>query len=87
MADGLTVVSRGGARAAFVVSTLVLLVVVLFTGILDFSGGDTRNIQVGIGVPKDVPKVDAPAAPAAPRARERRLVLAVRPLRRGEQPT
>ena len=50
----------GGAGAALAVVALVLLVVVLFTDILDFSGGGTRNIQVGV----DMPKVEAPVNPA-----------------------
>ena len=50
----------GGAGAAFVVVALVLPVVVLFTDILDISGGGTRNVQVGV----DMPKIEAPVNPA-----------------------
>jgi hypothetical protein len=55
----------GGAGVALVVVALVLLVVVLFTDILNFSGGGTRNIQVGV----DRPKVETPVNPAPARRR------------------
>lgn len=66
MADGPTVINSGGSGgtvAAVIIALVVLVGILFFTGVIDFDGGAaTKNVNVDV----DLPKVEAPAAPAAP---------------------
>lgn len=70
MADGPTVANSGGGGGGAVAAVVAIigLVVLFFTGVIDFGGtGGTRNVDVDVNLPKvESPSTPAPAAPSAP---------------------
>ncbi|RWO37492.1 MAG: hypothetical protein EOS12_32210 [Mesorhizobium sp.] len=67
MADGPTVVNSGGGggtAVAVVLGLIAIVVLLIFTGVINIQGGSGKDINVKV----EVPKVEAPAAPSKPSA-------------------
>ncbi|WP_027062552.1 hypothetical protein [Mesorhizobium loti] len=67
MADGPTVVNsggNGGTAVAVVLGLIAIVVLLVFTGVINLHGGGGKEINVKV----EAPKVEAPAAPAKPAA-------------------
>jgi len=67
MADGPTVINSGGSGGtaiAIILGLIAIVVLLVFTGVINIHGGGGKDINVKI----EAPKVEAPAAPAKPAA-------------------
>lgn len=64
MADGPTIVNSGsgGTAVAIVLGIIAIVVLLIFTGVINIHGGGGQDINVKV----EAPKVEAPAKQAAP---------------------